>query len=131
MNKVSLGNSRLLYVEQDLNTIDLNLAVGVIDKYLAVSRQVEPVARSIIVYVSDSKLLVGKEIAGYPTELPDNLKMKDMESCEVLEQKLTQKCSNFKELMENVELIEKDQAKRIFRFVFDIEHFDAPILHFR
>ncbi|MCO4753695.1 MAG: hypothetical protein KC478_04400 [Bacteriovoracaceae bacterium] len=131
MNKVNLGNSRLLHVKQSLNSIDLNLAAGVVDSYMSLSRQVELVTNSIVVYIKGDDLLVGKEIAGYPTELPGELEMADFELCEVVEHKMDQKCLDFKELMEKVALIEKDSALKIYRIVFDIQHFDAPILHFR
>lgn len=130
MKKTQLGNSRFLYIKQDIAQVDLSKASSTVDRYLSLSRQVEPVDKKLIVQIKGDQALIGREIAGYPTELSEGLAFKEQNSQEVFEMISPKKALNFKDLLELVKEIEEVELKKLHRFIFDIQHFDAPVLQF-
>jgi len=131
MNKVQLGNSRFLYTKQKYSEVDLSKASSVVDEYISLSRQVEAVDKKLVVQVSGDHVLIGREIAGYPTELSDGLYFVDQNFQEVFEMVSPKKSLNFNDLLEFVAQLENVESKKLFRFIFDTTNFDAPVLQFK
>lgn len=130
-NKIRLGNSRLLYQVQKSESADINEAVGRIDDFLLRSKQVELVREKIFLYPKQEgeELWIGREISGFPTQLPEGMGVEDFRAVEVLEDRAPKKSSTVAELVEVAISAANGQGKDLLRMVLDLESFDQPLLH--
>ena len=120
-----LGNSRLLYLEQD--AIDLAQAMGKIDSFIDSSVQIELSVEAILVYPKEGKFLVGREVTGYPTELPTGVKMLDIAGREVFEGRSEAKENSYEEVLKKAKELSEAQGGRLYRLVFKSGNFLDPL----
>lgn len=124
-----LGNSRLLFRKQGLEDVDLNAAAAAVDQFVESSRQVELMHEKIFVYPKDGVLWVGREIAGYPTELPEGVFMQDFGAVKVRETSLGP-AATFEDAFNEGQKLAQKLGEKPHRFVFGPQSFSTPLFQF-
>lgn len=120
-----LGNSRLIYLKQ--NNLDLAQAMGQIDSFIDSSLQVELSLEAILVYPENGHYLVGREITGYPTALPEGMEMRDFAGREVFEQRLSNTENSYDLILKKAKDLCDSKGGKLHRLVFGSKNFLAPL----
>lgn len=114
--KVKHGNSRLIYCEQKVETIDLSDAVSVIDELIHFSAKLQLACNQIVVDFtlapsdfdfSKSTIYVGREILGYDPEVFSQIKYKDFKN-KVVSQTPILLHTDWKQIFEEAQMIVQD-----------------------
>lgn len=126
--KKKLGNSRLLYVEQDLKSVDINQAIALIDHFIALSMNVELALEKVYIYPKGERVWIGREVSGYPSQMPEGVRMEDYHSVEVLEEQLESSSEDFSSMIDKALAKCSRREMALLRLELDQSRFDTPIV---
>lgn len=128
MKKALLGNSRLLGLVQDPQNLDLNRALAAVEAFVASSPRVELANEKICLAPEGDALLAGREIAGHPGALGDDLVMKDCKAARAMKLRFDEDAQTAAHAVELAREEARRRGMRLLRLEFDLDNFTRPFI---
>jgi hypothetical protein len=100
MNSLDKSNTRFIYQKTDEAFSDMIEIIESIDHYIFHEKSLDYQNRQVIIYFINNELFVGREVIGFPSNIPEGISYRDFKGQELEQVDVSFKAQSYQELNE-------------------------------